>query len=316
MDGIVHVDCHGSKSHFIAASAHAATTLPEVIVSDHPNFSPLVWMLARSMGSKSLVFIHGVDVWHRLATHRRMALRRTDRLVAVSEFTARKAARVNGFDANTVAVMHGCVDPDFKLCNPIGGFDRAPTLLTVARMGRGDFDKGHAIVIRALPRVLACFPSLTYHVVGNGDGRRSLQQLANELGVTASVRFHGDTTQADLEQLYAHSTIFVLPSQNEGFGLVFVEAMAHSLPVIGGNLDATPEVVANGETGILVDPRDPEAVSLAILGLLRDRRRASDLGAAGARRAREYFGYERFGNKLWTIIDDLAKSKVGGGSAE
>src|SRR5262249_57554726 len=130
--------------------------------------------------------------------------------------------------------------------------------------------KGVDYVIRALPLLLGRFPNLVYHVIGDGDDRPRLERLAVEHGVQAAVRFAGILPDADLLRHYAGATIYVMPSRGEGFGFVFLEAMAQGTPAIGGNVDATPEVIVDGVTGYLIDPTSPDAIAAAVARLLDD----------------------------------------------
>jgi phosphatidylinositol alpha-1,6-mannosyltransferase len=100
--------------------------------------------------------------------------------------------------------------------------------------------------------------------------------------------------------------VFVMPSRAEGFGFVFLEAMAHGLPVVAGNVDATSEVVVDGETGYLVDPTSVRALVTAISRLLGDRDLRLLMGSAGRARVRENFGYDRFRMRLSELLADLA----------
>jgi phosphatidylinositol alpha-1,6-mannosyltransferase len=166
--------------------------------------------------------------------------------------------------------------------------------------------KGHHVVIRALPRLLTRFPELIYDVVGDGNDRPVLEALAAEVGVAHAVRFHGVVPEDALARHYAQSSIFVMPSRSEGFGFVFLEAMAHEKPVVAGNQDAATEVVRDGETGFLVDPTNVQEVTDRIERLLLDPDLGRQMGMRGAEVARSRFSFDLFSRTLLTYLSQTA----------
>jgi phosphatidylinositol alpha-1,6-mannosyltransferase len=146
-------------------------------------------------------------------------------------------------------------------------------------------------------------PDARLWIVGEGDDVPRLQGLARELGVEAAVRFHGRVSDAELGALYRRASLFAMPSRQEGFGLVYAEAMWHGLPCIGSTVDAAGEVIVDGETGRLVPYGDAPATADAVAALLADPVRARAMGEAGQKRARERFGYERFRADLFAALD-------------
>jgi phosphatidylinositol alpha-1,6-mannosyltransferase len=168
--------------------------------------------------------------------------------------------------------------------------------------------KGHDMVIRAMPELLRRFPDLRYDIVGDGDARPGLQALTQELGVGDAVRFHGIVSEAELRQHYAQASLFIMPSRAEGFGFVFLEAMAHGLPVIGGNVDATPEVVVHGETGLLVNPTSVDDIVEATSRLLREDALRLRMGDAARRVVLARFSYASFQRRL---VEELSETAPG-----
>lgn len=165
--------------------------------------------------------------------------------------------------------------------------------------------KGHDVVLRAMPELLRRFPDLRYDIVGDGDARPGLQVLAQELGVTEAVRFHGIVSETELQGHYAQASLFIMPSRAEGFGFVFLEAMAQGLPVVAGNMDATPEVVVHGETGLLVDPTSPAQIADAVTALLGDADLRHRMSLAAQRRVKEHFSFPQFRRQLLSILGEL-----------
>ncbi len=186
-------------------------------------------------------------------------------------------------------------------------------VLTVARMAAWERYKGHDVVLRALPSVVAKIPNLTYVIVGDGDDRPRLEMLAQELGLIQYVFFTGEVTESELAAFYHRSEVFVLPARTvidehdpkgEGFGIVFLEAMAFGKPVIGPNYGAPAELIRQGEFGILVDPEDPAAVASALIHLLNAPEQAKSMGESARRWVRQEYSFESLCRRLGGLLVD------------
>jgi phosphatidylinositol alpha-1,6-mannosyltransferase len=127
--------------------------------------------------------------------------------------------------------------------------------------------------------------------------------MARERGVAGAVRFLGRVTDAELGDLYRRASVFAMPSRQEGFGLVYAEAMWHGLACVGSTADAAGQLIVDGETGHLVPYADARATADAVAALLCDPARARAMGEAGRRRARERFGYPRFRADLLAALE-------------
>ena len=139
--------------------------------------------------------------------------------------------------------------------------------------------------------------------------RPRLVELARELGVSARVVFTGDLPRPDVVALFKAAQVFAMisrveESSVEGFGIAFLEAGALGLAVVGGRSGGIPDAVADGETGLLVDPADPEAVAEATTRILLDRGLAGRLGAAGRKRARDEFTWKRVVDAIVASFED------------
>src|SRR5262249_31184950 len=137
---------------------------------------------------------------------------------------------------------------------------------------------------RAAAALRARVPDARVHVVGRGPEEEAIARLHAELGLGDTVRLLGDVSVDRLAEEYVNADLFCLPSVQEGFGIVFLEAMAAGLPVVACRAAAIPEVVEDGRTGALVPPRDPTALARTIEDLVRDRERARQLGSGGRAR--------------------------------
>jgi glycosyltransferase involved in cell wall biosynthesis len=137
-----------------------------------------------------------------------------------------------------------------------------------------------------------------------------LRELVALLGLEPYVRFAG--FRRDIQRLLAGSDVMVLPSHWEGFGLVLLEAMEAGIPVVATRVGAIPEVVAEGETGLIVPPRDPDALAAAMARLLGNPDTARKMGAAGRRRLETVFTMERAVRAHEDLYEELLRERRGG----
>nr|WP_242028538.1 glycosyltransferase [Pseudanabaena sp. FACHB-2040] len=139
--------------------------------------------------------------------------------------------------------------------------------MTVARLWAGDIYKGVDVTIRALPAIAATIPTVKYLIIGRGDDQPRLAQLAQDLGIADRVVFAGFVPTAQLPDHYRLADAYVMPSQ-EGFGIVYLEAMACGIPVLAGDADGSADPLQDGRLGWRVPHRDPQAVARACIEIL------------------------------------------------
>lgn len=273
-------------------------------------------LLARAIGAKSVVHVH-VKAAGWMSPLVRWTLRRTDVIVAISEYV-RQTLIDEGYDATRIVVVPNALEP--------AGWDRAdvdgdavrrelqiaPDQPLIAIISRMFAWKGHLELVDALPTVVEQHPDLVVLVVGEDDeratpGRGSLtaemQERADERGVRSHLLFTG--FRADVPAIMAAIDAFVMPSFEEPFGMVFLESMAMQTPVVALDNGGTPEVVADGETGLLSAPGDIEGLSANILAMLADPERRRAMGAAGRRRALEVFPPRRLASGVLEMWRDV-----------
>jgi glycosyltransferase involved in cell wall biosynthesis len=259
----------------------------------------------RNFGARRVTFIYGLDAWYHLPWRKRLALRRSDMVISNSQHTATRATGANGLDPSRLRVLYGCLDPELESgparpgAEAIPGIQPAfagPTIVTVSRLMTGE-DKGHVAVLRALPGILRKIPDLHYVVIGEGNFRPALEDLARSQGVAHRTHFVGSVSDAEVASYLDASQAFVMPSRIEGFGFVFLEALAHGLPVVAGTHDAAPEVLGP-DAGVMVDTDDVQQVAEAVVHVLEDAGLRARLVAAGRRRLEAKFRYPAFRETL------------------
>ena len=289
----------------------------DLLLIGHVNYSPLGMVLKVLRPSLRYgVIVHGVEVWTRLTLLKRWALQRADFVMAVSEFTKAKVVEFNGVEEGRIRIvpdtMGWTVDSDE---DGTGNAERkidtlltrlgkptATLLLSVCRLEASEKYKGIDTVINALPSVIARVPDVQYLVVGSGSDLERHNQLAADLGVADRVHFLGSVDEATLRQYYRAADVFILPSDGEGFGIVYLEAMHYAKPVIAADSRAVPEVVKHNDTGLLVEYGNRGQLAEAITSLCLDRSLRERMGEAGRRRLREKFSFESFKQKLHELI--------------
>jgi phosphatidylinositol alpha-1,6-mannosyltransferase len=246
-------------------------------------------MLRRMLKAPVALYLYADELpAHRWLT--RLALRQSDVAIAISSYTARLALDLGARPDRLELVPPG-VDLPPPRTTPRSS---VPTLITVARLE--DRYKGHDVVLRALGRIRLEFRDARWVVIGDGTLRPELEQLARDLGLADAVEFAGAVDDAERDRWLDAAHVFVMPSRlpppgmgGEGFGIVYLEAALHELPVVAGRAGGAVDAVLDGETGLLVpDPADPVQVADAVLALLKDPDRATRLGKAGAERAHGY----------------------------
>ncbi len=320
---IVFTGSERAKGRFLATAIRAARrrsgggkSKAKLVVAGHPNLAPVVRaMHFLSPRLKSIVCTHGVEVWEPLGRIRRMGLRRADLVLAPSKYTAEHVAAVQGVAAGKIRVLPWALDPQFEAMAPHaakaavpGNFPEGRVVLTVGRWRADERYKGMDTLITALPRLLPRWPELQLAAIGDGDDREWLEDLAEENGVRRHVHFLSGVTYEELAACFGHCEIFALPSKGEGFGLVYLEAMACGKPVIGGAHGGAPEVIDDGRTGYLVPHGDAVQLATAVETLLADPALGQEMGRRGKQRVENEFRFTIFAKSFRKILRGLCES--------
>ena len=254
---------------------------PDVVVSMHITCAPAVALLRSVLGVPAVQYLYSKEVAHNplLARAAMVAAHRT---ICVSAHTRELALRA-GARADRVVVVHPGVDVPSL---PPPEKEGRPTIITVARLA--DRYKGHDVILQALVRLRRSLPDVQWIVIGDGPLRGELERSARAAGIGDAVRFLGVLDDSDRDRWLARSHVFAMPSRvpddlgGEGFGIVYLEAGALGVPVVAGRAGGAVDAVRDGETGLLVDAADPEAVGAALMRLLSDAELARAHGRLGS----------------------------------
>ena len=304
------------KAAFTAAALKATLRRPQLALAAHPNLAPIVGgMKVFAPRMKSVICTHGVEVWEPLSRIRRRALQRATIVLAPSRTTADFVVSVQGVAPERVRVLHWALDPDFETrlagthCNELPkDFPRGRVILTVGRWLAAERYKGMDTLIQCLPRLLLRWPDVQLAIVGSGDDRDWLENICKVSGVRSHVYFFTDLNYAQLSACYAAAEIFALPSRGEGFGFVYLEAMARGKPVIGGAHGGAPEVIRDGVTGYLVSHGDSMQLASSLDTLLSNPERARQMGERGRERVDQEFKFLVFAKNFNKILQELCES--------
>ncbi len=303
----------GNKLSFVIAALKRARRA-KIAWFNHP-FIAQIAPLLKVTNSKLRIGIHthGLEVWHPMTRLRQYALGKASLVTCTSDYTKSQVLEYQKHKPNRIETLYPPLDPDF-----IDNIDSAvqtrpknvpdaPFILSVSRLDPRESYKGIDTTIRAFGIAQQTnTSSFNYVIVGKGDDRERLEQIANEQCTRPErVIFAGGVSDAELAWLYSECLMFVLPSTMEGLGIVFLEAMARNKPVIGGNAGGTPEVIASGSNGYLVDENDEQQLAQFITGLIASEELRSTFGANSRTIVEEKFLYSRFAEHFNRLLSEM-----------
>ncbi len=178
------------------------------------------------------------------------------------------------------------------------GLRNRTVLLTLGRLAEEERYKGFDEVLEILPLLAQDVPNITYLIVGDGPDRIRLEKKAQQLDIADRVVFAGRISEEEKADHYRLANAYVMPSSGEGFGIVYLEALACGIPVVGSKIDGSRDALRNGRLGILVNPKDRDELHAAILKTLAEK----ESGVEDRRNGVEYFSTERFRERVFEII--------------
>ena len=294
--------------------ASASDTLV-VVMHVHllPVALPLVWR-----GARLLPVLMGIEAWTPLRRLERAALERAWKVVAISSHTIRRFCAANpSFASIPIAV---CQPGTPAMASPAAERIGGAYALIVGRMNSRERYKGHDMLIEVWPLVREAVPHARLVVAGDGDDAPRLRAKAGE-----GIEFVGRVDEARLAALYRDATLFVMPSTEEGFGLVYLEAMRASTPCIAAR-GAAEEIMTNGRDGAIVDAGDRDALVGAMVRLFVDPHLRARMAAAALQRVNGEFGPDAVAARIRRVLElerphevrarDAASSEAKSGRSE
>jgi len=291
------------------------------VVCNHIAMTPTPLITKTLLGTRYIVFAHGIEVWGRIKKPYLWGLRNSDRIICVSRFTRDTLIKKHSIPPSKLKILHPCVDTDkFKpgRKNPElvkkYNLKGKRVILSVGRLSAQEQYKGHDTVILSLKEIIKDVPEAVYLIVGDGDDRMRLENMAEELGLKEHVIFAGFVPENLLVDYYNLCDVFVMPSKfgvkdgrymGEGFGIVYIEAQSCGKPVIAGRYGGSSDAVLHGETGYLVHPENSNEIAERIIRILKNRRLSERMG----RKAREWvvanFSCKIFRDRIKDTLKDF-----------
>ena len=285
---------------------------PGLIVSTHLNFGPLAMLARRSFGAPYILVAHGIDAWGITKASRKRALLKADLTLAVSNYTRDRLIQEVGLDPDRVKILPNTFAADRfaiapkppRLLRRYGLRPDTPVILTVCRLADTECYKGYDQIIKAMPEIARAVPNARYLLVGKGPDRPRIERMIAEAGVQDTVILAGFVPDVVLPDHYNLCDIFAMPSRAEGFGIVYLEALACGKTVLAGNKDGSRDALGGGELGLLVDPDDTAEIAAEIIRVLRREHWRQEIFNPELLRRRviELFGFEAFKRAVADIL--------------
>jgi phosphatidyl-myo-inositol dimannoside synthase len=301
-----------NKIGFLIEAARSVLAGTSAVLIGHINLAPCA-VLAKLIDPsvRTFLFVHGVEVWNNKRYRRRrwydhLCIRDVDTIISVSDYTFHKMADQFSVPRSKYLRIPNAVDlaevPSF---NPAGA--RSPTILSVSRLSEGDREKHVDKLIRAISIVVQQVPKVRLDIVGDGPLRSELEALAVSIGVEQVVRFCGLVSDSELQLAYGSASVFAMPSSKEGFGIVYLEAWNHRLPVLCSNDGAASEIVEDGVDGFIVNANDECEIAEKIILLLKRPDLACKMGQVGRKKVELEYSASVFKRNLDVVLDEIVK---------
>lgn len=248
---------------------------PTHIFCGHIKLAGLINFFSKMFNIPYTILTYGKEVWQKLSPIESKALTEATHIWTISRYSQKCLCLANNIDLNKVKILPCVVDqnkftPGEKSPELLLKYNlkNSQVLMTVTRLWSGDIYKGVDVTIRALPQILEHFPNVKYLVIGRGDDLPRLAQLSRDLKVENKVIFAGFISSEELVNHYRIADAYIMPSQ-EGFGIVYLEAMCCGIPVLSGDDDGSADPLQDGVLGWRVPHRDVNAVALACIEMLK-----------------------------------------------
>jgi phosphatidylinositol alpha-1,6-mannosyltransferase len=266
-----------NRARFVLNAA-SRSLQPNVAILSHINLA-IIGLIIKMInpGCKVWVVAHGIEVWRPLSFFKKLLLKKCDRIICVSNFTRDQMVSRHAVAPGLCEVLNNAIDPFMK---PPESFEKPqalirrydlqqshPILFTLTRLASTEQYKGYEHVLSSIARLRDRYPSIKYILSGKWDEPEGLRikKLIAGHGINDQVIMTGFIAEHELADHFLLADLFVLPSKKEGFGIVFIEALACGLPVICGNADGSIDAIRNGELGLAINPDQPDELLRGII---------------------------------------------------
>jgi glycosyltransferase involved in cell wall biosynthesis len=286
---------------------------PSLVISTHVNFTPAAYWLKRLAGVPYWVIAYGTEAWNIDRPALQRALHHADRILSISGYTRDRLLKEQNLDPAKISLLPCTFDASrFQiapkpqhLLNCYRLTAEQPIILTVGRLDSTQQYKGYDKILRALPEMRRQIPNVHYILVGQGSDHPRIEQLIAQLNLQNCVTLAGFVPDDEIGDYYNLCDVFAMPSKGEGFGIVYLEALACGKPTLGGNQDGAIDALCHGELGALVDPDDVDAIAQTLIQILQGTFDNPILYQPESLRKKviENFGFECFKQRLAELME-------------
>jgi glycosyltransferase involved in cell wall biosynthesis len=250
---------------------------PTLILCGHMNFAPVAFWIHRFLGIPYWILVYGIDAWEIKDPLKKKALYAAQKIASISEYTRDRLIHEQNLDPEKFSILPVTFDanrfqiaPKPKyLLERYGLKPEQSVILTVARLLATEQYKGYDTIIAALPEIKKVIHNVHYVLVGKGDDLPRIEELIAKLELQNCVTLTGFVPDEELCDHYNLCDVFAMPSKQEGFGIVYLEALACGKPTLAGNQDGATDALCRGELGVLIDPEDTQAIAQALIQILQ-----------------------------------------------
>ena len=292
---------------------------PCLIIASHLNFTVAAYWLKRLIGIPYWTNAYGLEAWDIKQPIIQKALQHADRILSISGYTRDRLLKEQNIDPSKISLLPCTFDAsNFKIApKPVYLLEKyhlkpeQPVILTVSRLATVERYKGYDQILEALPQIRQAIPDVHYIIAGKGDDRTRIERLIAQLELQDYVTLAGFVPDEELCDYYNLCDLFAMPSKREGFGIVYLEALACGKPTLGGNQDGAIDALCHGELGALVDPDDVKAIAQTIIQILQKTYPNPILYDPDVLRQRviDVYGFERFQQTLAQYLEEFFASQ-------
>lgn len=299
--------------------AYAIWHRPKLIIAGHINFIPVAYWLKRLTGIPYWTIAYGIEAWEINRPVLQKALHQADRILAISTYTRDRLLKEQNLDPAKISLLPCTFEPNrFKiapkpdyLLQKYNLKPQQPIILTVARLPTLERYKGYDQIINALPQIRQAIPNVHYIIVGKGHDRPRIEKLIAELELQDCVTLAGFVPDEQLSDYYNLCDVFAMPSKKEGFGIVYLEALASGKPTLGGNQDGAIDALSHGELGALINPDDLKEIAQTLIQILQKAYPHPIMYHPEIIRQKviQIYGFERFQQTITEYLDKFFTSE-------
>ncbi|MBW4890079.1 asparagine synthase (glutamine-hydrolyzing) [Mucilaginibacter sp. HMF5004] len=307
----------GYKKHrniFVVNEAFGSRKYDEIFIG-HVNLGVVAFLIKIFNPKVKVTLIaHGIEVWKPLTGIKKWIVNNSDHVLSVSNFTKQQLLDKYTVPASRISIFPNTIDPYFQYPDKFEHPDYLrerynirkdeKVIFTLTRLSHTEKYKGYDQVLECLPALLKTIPNVKYVIAGKADDIEyaRVTALIDKYQLQDVVILAGFIKDEEIVDHYLMADIFIMPSQKEGFGIVFIEAMACGLPVIAGNKDGSVDALMNGQLGTLIDPDDKSQILAALQNGLQNLAMQNnlELKAALQKKVLNAFGFDAFKNNLKT----------------